>query len=199
MKKLTALILVGLAGSALASAANKDRAFYLKAAVGGLAEIEAGKLAQEKGASEAVKNFGAKMVADHTAANAKLMALAEQKKIKLPNGLEAQHKAMLNNLRSKSGTDFDAAYIKAQINDHQATVALLEREIASGKDSDAKDFANEILPIVKAHLSMLQSMNAAQASGASMSERSAPGSSANSQMNPNPNQPGMTALAPAGH
>lgn len=165
MKKLAALIVLALAGSSLAMAASPDRAFYLKAAAGGMAEVEAGKLAQQKGTSEAVKNFGAKMVEDHTAANEKLMALAASKKIKLPKELDAKHKAKQKNLEAKSGSAFDAAYIKAQIADHKATIALLEREIASGKDAEAKAFATETLPTVKEHLTMLQAMSGAPASG----------------------------------
>ena len=205
MKKLAALILLALAGSSLAIAASPDRAFYLKAAAGGMAEVEAGKLAQEKGTSDAVKSFGAKMVEDHTAANEKLMALAASKKIKLPKALDAKHKATQKNLQAKSGAAFDAAYIKGQIADHKATIALLEREIASGKDAEAKAFANETLPVVKEHLTMLQTMSGAPATGESMGGHTgshphmAPGSGAGSQMNPGANVPaGTGAQSPAG-
>lgn len=170
MKKLAALIVLALAGSSLAMAASSDRAFYLKAAAGGMAEVEAGKLAQEKGSTEAVKNFGAKMVEDHAAANEKLMALAESKKIKLPKEPDAKHKAMQKKLSAKSGAAFDKAYIKAQISDHEATVALFEREIASGKDAEAKAFASETLPVVKAHLTMLQTMSGVPVNAPSMGE-----------------------------
>lgn len=168
MKKLAALIVLALAGSSLAMAASPDRAFYLKAAAGGMAEVETGKLAQEKGASEAVKNFGAKMEEDHTAANEKLMALAASKKIKLPKEPDAKHKAIQKNLSAKSGAAFDSAYIKGQIADHKATIALLEREITSGKDAEAKAFASETLPVVKAHLAMLQTMSGVPVNAPSM-------------------------------
>ena len=165
MNKLVAVILLALAGSSLAIAASPDRAFYMKAASGGMAEVEAGKLAQEKGASEGVKSFGAKMVEDHTAANEKLMALAASNKTKLPKGIDAKHKAMQKKLRAKSGAAFDTAYIKGQIADHKATIALLEREIASGKDAEAKAFASETLPVVKEHMTMLQTMSGASMDG----------------------------------
>lgn len=186
MKKLVALMVLALAGSSLAMAASPDRAFYLKAAAGGMAEVEAGKLAQEKGSTEAVKNFGAKMVEDHTAANEKLMALAQSKKIKLPKELDAKHKAMQKKLSAQSGAAFDKAYIKAQIADHEATIALFEREIASGKDAEAKAFASETLPVVKAHLTMLQTMSGVPVNAPSMGQNAgahthkAPGSGTSS-------------------
>lgn len=203
MKKLAALILLALAASSVASAASSDRPFYMKAAAGGMAEVETGKLAQQKGSSEAVKSFGAKMVEDHTAANQKLMAIAASKKIKLPAAMDAKHKAMLKKLNAKSGADFDSAYIQGQIADHKATIALFEREIASGKDSEAKAFASETLPVVQSHLTMLQAMSGASANSPSMggstgtSSHMAPGSSgAGSQMNSN--MPGGAGTSGAG-
>lgn len=202
MKKLAALILLALAASSVASAASPDRAFYMKAAAGGMAEVEAGKLAQQKGSSEAVKNFGAKMVEDHTAANEKLMALAATKKVKLPKGMDVKHKAMHKKLNTKSGAAFDTAYIKGQIADHKATIALMEREIASGKDAEAKSFATETLPVVKEHLTMLQTMGKTAASGASMGghtgshSHTTPEGNANSQMPPGATQPGTGTTVP---
>lgn len=105
-----------------------------------------------------VKNFGAKMVQDHTAANDKLASLAATKKITLPKRPDAKQRAMLKKLGKKSGASFDSAYIKEEIADHKATVALMQREISSGKDADAKAFASETLPVVKEQLGMLQNM-----------------------------------------
>ena len=168
MKKLAALLLISMAASSMALAASSDKGFYVKAAKAGMAEVETGKLAQQKGSSEAVKSFGAKMVEDHTAANEKLMALAASKQIKLPKSLDLKHKITQKSLSAKSGAEFDKAYIKGQIADHKATIALFEREISSGKDAEAKAFATASLPVVKSHLAMLQTMSGASASGASM-------------------------------
>ncbi|RYG88453.1 DUF4142 domain-containing protein, partial [bacterium] len=63
---LPALLL--LPGLALGADKSPDESFYEKAAHGGLAEVELGQLAQEKGRSPDVKAFGAMMVKDHTAA-----------------------------------------------------------------------------------------------------------------------------------
>ena len=52
----------------------------------------------------------------------------------------------------KSGTSFDADYIEGQVKAHQDTLDLLQKEIDSGQDPDAKAFAKEILPKVKMHL-----------------------------------------------
>lgn len=193
MKKLAALLLLSLAGASLANAASPDRQFYIKAAVGGLAEVESGKLAEQKASSEAVKSFASRMVQDHTAANEKLMGIAASKNIKLPTEPDAKHKVALKNLQTKSGAAFDAAYIKAQVADHKATIALMEREIASGRDPEAKAFASETLPVVKEHLTMLQNMKShTMQSGTMSSSHSESGSGGNmnsssgAPTNPNP-------------
>jgi hypothetical protein len=73
-----------LPAALLAADDNPDAAFYKNAAEGGMAEVELGKLAQEKSPTQSVKDFGAMMVSDHGAANDKLKAIADRKNIKLP-------------------------------------------------------------------------------------------------------------------
>ncbi len=153
-----------LAGPAAFAAESSDAAFYREAASGGIAEVEAGKVAQSKGGSEAVRNFGAQMVADHGAANAKLKTAAANSSVKLPTDTDAAHKAMKKKLEGLKGAEFDAAYVQGQVMDHQKTIALLEKQIASGSDPSAKSWAEESLPVVKMHLSMLQGMGQHSAS-----------------------------------
>lgn len=148
-----------LAAPAVYAAESADAAFYKEAAAGGMAEVELGKVAQSKGSSEGVRSFGAQMVTDHTAANMKLKAAAAKSDVKLPTDTDAAHKATKKKLEGLSGAEFDTAYIQSQVMDHQKTVALLEREIASGTDANAKTWAQESLPVVKMHLSMIQGMD----------------------------------------
>jgi len=129
-----------------------DRDFVLEAAAGATGEVEAGALAKSKGAAAEVRHFGATMVRDHARLNAKLKAFAARKKISLPSTLDAKQLARLKELQSKTGAEFDRAYVRGQIADHEATRALLEREIRDGQDADARALAEELLPTVMAHL-----------------------------------------------
>ena len=81
MTRLPALVVILLIGSLPAPCvyAAADQSFFNKAAEGGLAEVDAGKLAQSKGASKEVRDFGAMMVADHSKANEKLRGVAARK------------------------------------------------------------------------------------------------------------------------
>lgn len=158
MNKLLAVLMFSLSTAGIAATSSVDKNFYKQAASGGMAEVEAGKLAQEKGTSEAVKSFGARMVQDHGAANEKLMGIASQKDVTLPKTLDPKHQTAQKRLQAKSGAAFDSAYIQAQIADHKAMASLMERQIKSGKDPEAKAYATETLPVVKEHLQMLQNM-----------------------------------------
>jgi putative membrane protein len=63
-------------------------------------------------------------------------------------------------LQMLSGDSFDKSYIKNQIKAHEDTMALFNKEIASGQDAHAKDFASSTLPTVQAHLSKIRQIAA---------------------------------------
>ena len=158
MKKFIVACAAALLPLCAVAAESPDAAFYMKAAQGGMAEVELGKLASDKGATEGVRDFGKRMVADHTKANEKLKAAAMKSGVKLPADTDAEHKAAKTKLQGLSGAAFDAAYVESQVKDHEMTIALLEKEISSGKDADAKAWATESLPVVKQHATMVKSM-----------------------------------------
>jgi len=133
-----------------------DAAFYKRAAEGGLFEVQAGQMAQDKGTSQSVKDFGAMMVKDHSAANDKLQALATSKNITLPTSPSVGQIAVKAKLDVLSGDTFDSAYIKSQLKAHRQTIALFKKEIASGQDPDAQAFASATLPTLRAHLKAIK-------------------------------------------
>jgi putative membrane protein len=151
MKVSFFVLMLGLPVMALA-ASNPDASFFKNAAEGGIAEVEAGQLAQDKGNSQPVKDFGAMMVKDHTAANEKLKTLASSKDITLPSSASVVQMASKAKLNVLSGDTFDKSYVKGQIKAHRQTIALFRKEISSGQDADAKAFATATLPTVRSHL-----------------------------------------------
>jgi putative membrane protein len=164
MKRLAALLVLAsplaVWAPVTALADSPDASFYKHAAQGGIAEVEAGNLAQQKSTNEKVKDFAAMMVKDHTAANNKLKALADSKNVSLPSSSSVGQMATKAKLEVLSGQTFDRSYIKGQIKAHEDTVGLFQKEIASGKDPDAKAFAKEILPTVRAHLKAIRAIAA---------------------------------------
>jgi putative membrane protein len=143
------------------AADNPDASFYKKATEGGMAEVELGKLAQDKSVTPSVKDFGAMMVKDHSAANDKLKAIADGKNLKLPTSPSVGQMATKTKLEVLSGTTFDKSYIKGMVADHQEDIKEFQKEASTGQDADAKAYAAATLPTLKAHLKKIQAIAAA--------------------------------------
>jgi putative membrane protein len=159
MKTIISVIFAGCACGALALAQSNsvpaaDRMFMDKAAQGGLAEVQLGQLAQQKASSQAVKDFGSRMVKDHSMANDQLKSVAAGQNVTLPTSLDAKDKALYDRLSGLSGTAFDKAYMQAMIKDHNQDIAEFKKESSKGKDQQARSFASMTLPTLEDHLRM---------------------------------------------
>lgn len=144
-----------------AFAAQDADDFVEDASAKGVAEVEAGKLAEEKGTAADVKSFAKMMVTDHTAANDKLASIASQKKLKVSDHAQLMDKAKAMILELRSAKSFDQAYANNQVKAHEATIKLFEEQASSGEDADLKAFATATLPKLKAHLAEAQKLAAA--------------------------------------
>jgi putative membrane protein len=133
-----------------------DSRFATKAAEGGMAEVELGNLAKEKASNDAVKQFGDRMVQDHTKANDELKQLASQKNINLPTTMDSKMQAEKDRLEKLSGAEFDKAYMRYMVSDHKKDVAEFQHQADRGQDSDLKAFASKTLPTLQEHLKLAQ-------------------------------------------
>jgi putative membrane protein len=154
-------IAASLAVSALwvcvAAAQNRQEStFVTKAAEGGLAEVELGNLAVQKASDPKVKEFGQRMVDDHTKANDELKSIAANKGITLPTTLDSQSAAMKNRLSTMQGAAFDRTYMRDMVNDHRKDVAEFQKEADLGSDPDVKAFAGKYLPTLQEHLKLAE-------------------------------------------
>jgi putative membrane protein len=149
-------LLIGVA----ALADSPDASFMKSAAEGGMSEVELGQLAQQKASNPAVKDFGAMMVKDHTAANDKLKALAASEQVTLPDSPSLMQKASKTKLNMLSGDSFDKSYVKGMIDDHKNDIKEFQNEISEGKDPQARAFASATLPTLQMHLQKIQSIAA---------------------------------------
>jgi putative membrane protein len=161
MQFLSGITILALTSvSAMAQKGSADRvtgtsdsgAFMVKAAEGGLAEVELGKLAQTHASSDAVKNFGKRMVHDHTRINAQLSSIAAQRDVALPTKLDSEDRATVDRLSLLKGPQFDQAYMADMVRDHRGDIVEFRREAKYGADSATKQFAATNLPMLKDHL-----------------------------------------------
>ncbi len=148
-------------GKTASAKSNPDHGFVEKAAMGGMVEVELGNLAQQKGASDQVKQFGKRMVDDHSKANDELKQIASSKDITLPTALDKKHQGDVDKFSKLSGAQFDKAYMSHMVDDHKHDVSDFRKESKSGKDADVKEFASKTLPTLEEHLKLAESTNAA--------------------------------------
>lgn len=138
---------------------NQDSRFVMFAAMGSTAEIEMGRLAVQKGASEDVRLFGQRMIDDHTRSNEELMRIASPKGMTPPTTLDAKHRSAMQKMAGLTGERFDREYAKMMVSDHKKTVSEFQKEAGRGADPDIKAFAAAQLPALQEHLRMAQRLN----------------------------------------
>lgn len=145
---------------------SADTRFAMKAAQGGMAEVQLGQLAAQKASNPDVKAFGQQMVDDHSKANDQLKSVAAQENMTLPTTLDSKEQSLYNKLQGLSGADFDKMYVKSMVKDHQEDVKEFQKEADKGKDPQIKNFASQTLPVLQQHLSKIQSIESNLAGGA---------------------------------
>ncbi len=147
------------AGPALAQSVSTDE-FVKKVAISDMFEIESSKLALDKSPDRDTKPFAKQMVKDHTKTTKELTAFVKKGKVKaeLPTAMDAEHQKTLDDLKGKSGKDFDTAYDQAQLKGHQDAVALFDGYSKNGDNADLKKWASKTLPHLKKHLAMAEKL-----------------------------------------
>lgn len=155
---ITAAALAAIISAPLALAANtKADAFMQKAIEGNLAEIKVGQLAQQKGATEGTRNFGAVLVQDHSKANQQAMTTASSLGMTAPSAPSAKEQAAYQHLASLSGSEFDKAFAKEMVKDHKKDIKLYSKEAKMSNDP-ASSYAQQVLPDLHKHLRLAESL-----------------------------------------
>jgi putative membrane protein len=130
-------------------------------AVSDMFEIQSSQLAlTEKQPDKDTKPFAQRMVKDHQKTAAELKKLVESGKVQatLPTALDSDHTKMLDELKMKTGKEFDQSYDQIQVKAHQDAVALFEAYAKAGDNAELKKWAANTLPHLKQHLAMAQKL-----------------------------------------
>lgn len=135
-------------------------AFMKAAALGSGMEIDLGKVALQNSADKKVKEFAAKMVADHTLAKSDLIKIAQNSGVLLPTENPADVKAHMDEMTKLKGAAFDKHYIAMMVEDHGKTVKLF-KTAATLRDDVLKDYAAKNLPIIQSHYTLAKELQSA--------------------------------------
>jgi putative membrane protein len=135
-----------------------DTAFVNKAVAGGMTEVQLSQLAQRKTADPKIRDFATMMVTDHTEAGTKLVGIAKQENIPVPNGPDAEQKILINDMSEQNGSDFNKVYVNQMVDDHTKTIALFESMQKTVKDTALKAFITNTLPTLHKHLDAINAI-----------------------------------------
>jgi putative membrane protein len=133
----------------------RDTEFVRRALEAGQQEVDFGKVASQKAANAEVRAFAARMVEDHTTANAELLSMSAPTAAPAPTSEKA---TAVRALESLSAQAFDVAYLARSVRDHESAVMLFEQEAADGNDERLKLWAQQKLPKLREHLDMARSL-----------------------------------------
>lgn len=135
-----------------------DSMFVMKAAMGGMAEVEMGNLAQQKGMSARVKEFGAMMVRDHSKANDELKSFAASRSLTIPSALSPDMQKHMEAMQKMSGKSFDKQYVNMMVNDHKNDINEFKKASDNCNDNELKAWAGKTLPTLQMHMDSIQSI-----------------------------------------
>ena len=125
-------------------------AFMKAAALGSSMEIDLGKYAMQNSENSKVKEFAAKMVADHTLAKSDLLKIAQSSGLLMPTEYPSEVKSHMDEMMKLKGSAFDNHYVSMMVKDHAKTITLF-KNAQSLRDDAVKDYATKTLPVLETH------------------------------------------------
>lgn len=124
-------------------------------------EMQSSQLALAQSQNPRVRDFATRMIRDHGKTTATLMAAAQKSGMAPPSApppLRPDQQLMVAQLQGMTGAGFDSAYVQQQVTAHQQALDLHSSYAKNGTDANLKTAARAAVPIVSAHLQMVQGM-----------------------------------------
>jgi putative membrane protein len=115
-------------------------------------------MATEKASDSKVKDLAQQLVKDHTAANQELKTVAEGLKISLPDETTPKEDPRCEQLKQKTGAEFDKAFLQEIDNCHAKDIALFEAGKKVAKSSEVTAFIDKTLPVIKSHAQKIDAL-----------------------------------------
>ena len=138
----------------------RDYKFVSEAARGGMMEVKLGEVAKQRGTTQEIRDFGQRMITDHSKANEELKQLASTKGAVIPTEMTHHENTEMDRLEKLSGKDFDKEYAEHMVKDHKKDVKEFEDAARDATDPDLKNFAQKTLSTLQEHLRMAQQIQA---------------------------------------
>ncbi len=141
-------------------------------------EIEAGRLAEQNGSSDQVKEFGRRMVDDHGTLDKQVMDLAQAQGIDLasakPDKDAQKDMKKVDELRNKTGSSFDKAYMDMMVKDHEKDVKEVksaQKDAQKKNQTELTSLLQQAAPKLQEHLTMAKDVKKSLSSSQRMGRR----------------------------
>ncbi len=137
----------------------KINKFVIEAASDDMKEVRLGKMAELKGTSKYVKDYGRTLIKDHSKSVEDLKEVAKNNDIKFPHDLNENHKKKVQEFRKTDNLNFDNKFLQYMIQDHEEDIQDFEEEVKSEKNEDVKNWAQKNIPVLKKHLDIARNLS----------------------------------------
>jgi putative membrane protein len=124
-------------------------------------ERTTGRMAQQSGLTQGVRDYGAMMVTDHTKTTEDFKAAIAKSGRPVPAEppLTRIQQQGVNSLKNQVGMPlFDSSYLAQQVRAHKQALALLQSYAQHGQDATLRAAAAHAVPIVEHHLKTAQDL-----------------------------------------
>ncbi len=134
---------------------SADKTFLADSAQDSLAEINFAKLALQKSQDKNIREFATKMIKDHEMLVNSMKPFAAKLNAKVPSGPPLMDHVKYEELKLKSGTDFDRAYVELMVKDHHDDLKKFMDEENSTGDPSLKAAVAKGTTVIKKHTQMI--------------------------------------------
>ena len=137
---------------------SEDKTFVKNALEGSLAEVNFAKLALQKSQDKNVREFATKMIHDHEMLINNMKPVARELGVKVPSGTPLSDHAKYLELKTKSGTDFDRAYVEAMVKDHHDDLQAFLDEESKTSNPELKAAVKKGESVIRQHTEMIDNI-----------------------------------------
>ena len=149
-----------------AKAPMSDQKFVDFAAQTDMVEANLGQLAQDAGSSQAVKDYGQMLAADHTQDYQKLQTVAQQAGLTVPTAIDAElDKSMIGPMHALKGAAFDKKFAHEMVTGHTQAIAIYKKEADDAQNPGLKQYAQDALPVLQKHLDNAKALEQGKKAG----------------------------------
>ncbi|MBN8808675.1 MAG: DUF4142 domain-containing protein [Sphingomonas sp.] len=140
-------------------AATSPRDYVMTAGASDLYERQSSQLVADTTRNAKLRAFVRDMIRDHTKSTTLVKQAAMRARMRVtPPMLTPDQRTMMAQLRAAHGAERDTLYISQQRTAHDQALALHQDYARSGSVPSLRTAASQIVPVVRHHIAMLQSM-----------------------------------------